>query len=301
MSFRRLSRAFGRNSKDSPPENDTNIIEERSIDQARPMRVVVIGSGLSGIISSIRLRQRVSNLDLCIYDKNDDVGGTWLENRYPGCACGMLSLLLNLSTYLTLAQDIPAHTYQASFEPNKEWSQFYAGAPEIHRYWKRVVDKYGCMEYVKLSSQVIEAVWKEGEGKWHLKVVFTQTDMVQSILLMLDQVQNTASNAVHSDQCDILISATGSLNNWKWPSIPGLHDFKGKLMHSASWDENYDYTVCEQTISGAVTKEFAGKESRRHRKWVQRHSDRPWDVARRLAYRPLCPWQNMGLPDVCPP
>ncbi|RMJ21396.1 monooxygenase [Aspergillus sp. HF37] len=203
------------NPKDAPPASDTNIIEERSIDHARPMRVVVIGSGLSGIIASIRLRQRVSNLDLCIYEKNDDVGGTWLENRYPGCAC-----------------DIPAHTYQASFEPNKEWSTFYAAAPEIHKYWKRVVDKYGCMEYVKLRSQVVEAVWNEENGKWQLKV------------------QNTANNAVHSDQCDVLISATGSLNHWKWPSIPGLHDFKGKLMHSASWDEDYDYTGKKVAVIG---------------------------------------------------
>lgn len=64
------------------------IVEERSIDAYRPMRVVVIGSGISGIISSIRLRQRISKLDLCVYEKNADIGGTWLENRYPGCACG---------------------------------------------------------------------------------------------------------------------------------------------------------------------------------------------------------------------
>lgn len=51
------------------------------------------------------------------------------------------------------------------------------------------------------------------------------------------------SGSVQSDQCDILIQATGALNNWKWPSIPGLHDFKGKLLHSAIWDEEYDYAV----------------------------------------------------------
>jgi cation diffusion facilitator CzcD-associated flavoprotein CzcO len=64
------------------------ILEERSIDATRPMRVVVIGSGISGIIASIRLRQRIGKLDLCVYEKNADIGGTWLENRYPGCACG---------------------------------------------------------------------------------------------------------------------------------------------------------------------------------------------------------------------
>lgn len=96
MAMRRLSRVFGGNSKDTatPRADDKWIVEERPIDHCRPLRVVVIGSGISGIISSIRLRQRVSNLDLCVYDKNDDIGGTWLENRYPGCACGKLSDVL---------------------------------------------------------------------------------------------------------------------------------------------------------------------------------------------------------------
>lgn len=71
-----------------PPENSPRIVEERPIDESRPMRVVIIGSGISGIISSIRLRQRISKLDLRVYEKNADIGGTWLENRYPGCACG---------------------------------------------------------------------------------------------------------------------------------------------------------------------------------------------------------------------
>jgi cation diffusion facilitator CzcD-associated flavoprotein CzcO len=51
------------------------------------------------------------------------------------------------------------------------------------------------------------------------------------------------SGSTFSDQADVLIQATGALNNWKWPNIPGLQDFKGKLLHSASWDEEYDYSV----------------------------------------------------------
>lgn len=77
---------------------------------------------------------------------------------------------LDLGTTPLTCLDIPAHTYQATFEPNKEWSTFYAAAPEIHKYWKRVVDKYGCMEYVKLKHEIIEAVWDEGKGKWLIKV-----------------------------------------------------------------------------------------------------------------------------------
>lgn len=79
---------------EAPPEDGKWIVEDRSIDGARPVRVVIIGSGISGILASIRFRQRIPNLDLCVYERNPDVGGTWLENRYPGCACGMLSILL---------------------------------------------------------------------------------------------------------------------------------------------------------------------------------------------------------------
>ncbi|KAJ5754168.1 uncharacterized protein N7511_008321 [Penicillium nucicola] len=214
--FRRLSNIFGADSKPIPqtsqePSQTTSqapewVVQNRSIDEARPLRVVVIGAGISGIIACIRFTQRIPNLELCVYEKNADIGGTWFENRYPGCAC-----------------DIPAHTYQATFEPNKEWSTFYARAPEIHQYWKRVVDKYGCMRYIKLKQQISEAEWDEQNSKWKL------------------QIQDLDSSAIYQDHCDILIQATGALNAWKWPSIPGLHDFKGKLMHSATWDENYDY------------------------------------------------------------
>ncbi|KAL4739993.1 hypothetical protein BDV11DRAFT_214749 [Aspergillus similis] len=191
------------------------IVEERSIDACRPMRVVVIGSGISGIISSIRLRQRIGNLDLCVYEKNADIGGTWLENRYPGCAC-----------------DIPAHTYQATFEPNKEWSTFYAAAPEIHKYWKHVSDKYGCGKYIKFKHRVVSATWENDRSKWTL------------------QVKNLDSGEIIEDQCDVVVSASGALNEWKWPSIPGLHDFKGKLMHSANWDESYDYSGKRVAVIG---------------------------------------------------
>lgn len=74
----------------TPPDSKEPAIEERSVDEFRPVRVVVIGSGISGIITSIRFRQRIPNLDLCVYERNADIGGTWFENRYPGCACGML-------------------------------------------------------------------------------------------------------------------------------------------------------------------------------------------------------------------
>lgn len=81
------------------------------------------------------------------------------------------SWLLECGANLTTSySDIPAHTYQATFEPNKEWSSFYATSPEIHRYWKRIVDKYGCMKYIKLRQQVEAATWDENTSKWNVQV-----------------------------------------------------------------------------------------------------------------------------------
>lgn len=138
-----------------PPSAGKGHISNRAVNATRPIRVVVMGAGISGILAAIRFPQRIQNLSLTVYEKNADIGGTWLENRYPGCAC-----------------DIPAHTYQATFAPNYEWSQFYATAPEIHAYWKKVAHRYGCMRYIKLRQQIVGAVWDEGKEKWSLKVSY---------------------------------------------------------------------------------------------------------------------------------
>lgn len=68
-------------------------------------------------------------------------------------------------TDMGFSSDIPAHTYQATFEPNGEWSTFYASAPEIHGYWKRLVDKYGCMKHSKLRQRVSDAACDEENSK----------------------------------------------------------------------------------------------------------------------------------------
>jgi cation diffusion facilitator CzcD-associated flavoprotein CzcO len=68
--------------------NHPSVISNRSIDEPRSLKVIIIGSGVSGILCAIELKKRVQDLNLVIYDKNEQLGGTWYENRYPGCACG---------------------------------------------------------------------------------------------------------------------------------------------------------------------------------------------------------------------
>ena len=70
------------------PQYADPLISERAIDEARPLKVIYIGAGVSGILAGIQFPKFCPRVDLVIYEKNDDVGGTWRENEYPGCACG---------------------------------------------------------------------------------------------------------------------------------------------------------------------------------------------------------------------
>ncbi|KAK9460471.1 uncharacterized protein V1516DRAFT_626211 [Lipomyces oligophaga] len=191
-------------------------VANHSIDEPRPLKVITVGAGISGILAGIRLPQRVKNLVLTIYDKNPEFSGTWYENRYPGVAC-----------------DIPAHSYQLSFEPNPQWSQFYATGAELFRYWKGIALKYGVDKYAKLSHKVLEARYDEAKNIWSVKV------------------QNLITNEIFIDTCDIFYVAVGTLNDWKWPDIKGLKDFRGQLLHSAAWDESFDPTGKSVAVIGA--------------------------------------------------
>ncbi|KAK6386901.1 hypothetical protein LTS17_000165 [Exophiala oligosperma] len=119
----------------------------------RKLRLICIGAGISGIAAAYKYQKDLENVEFIIYEKNDDVGGTWYENRYPGCAC-----------------DIPAHAYTYSWEGNPNWSRFYVERPEIFAYYKSCAIKWGCMKYIKLQHRVVEARWSESDKGWHVKI-----------------------------------------------------------------------------------------------------------------------------------
>ncbi|KAG8407129.1 hypothetical protein J3458_020623 [Metarhizium acridum] len=170
------------------------------------LRVVCSGAGYSGLMFAYKYKYETPSdgfIDLIIYEKNDDVGGTWLENRYPGVAC-----------------DVPAHIYTFFFGPNPDWTSFYASGPEIWQYIKKTTDKYNLDEKVQFNSTVASTVWDDDKGKWLLKI--------------------QRGDQTIEDQADI--NGSGLLNRWKWPAIEDLHSFKGKLLHSASWDTSFDWT-----------------------------------------------------------
>jgi hypothetical protein len=66
-------------------------IREEPLGSREHVSVVCIGAGVSGLAVAIRVQETMKDCDFDIYEKNGDIGGTWLENRYPGCACMLLS------------------------------------------------------------------------------------------------------------------------------------------------------------------------------------------------------------------
>ncbi|CAG9953721.1 unnamed protein product [Clonostachys rosea f. rosea IK726] len=196
--------------------DSTYEITEQPIGTRRPIRVVCLGAGYSGLMMSIMFSQKMQgkNAELVVYERNLDLGGTWLENRYPGCKC-----------------DIPAHNYAYSFAPKPDWPNYYATSQQIHQYMHEVADKYDCKKYIKLQHSVQSATWNEGNGKWDLKI-------------------KDASGSIIGDEADVFINASGVLNNWKWPSIKGIDKYQGKLVHSARWDESYDFAGKKTAVIG---------------------------------------------------
>ncbi|KAF2460341.1 hypothetical protein BDY21DRAFT_280493 [Lineolata rhizophorae] len=190
-------------------EADANYVyslHDAPVENCRPIKVIVIGAGYSGIYCGIRLPERIRNLDLTIYDKNEGFGGTWWENRYPGCAC-----------------DIPSHSYQYSFSPNTQWSALYAPSWEIRQYLNDTARKYSVDRFTKLKHEVNDTWFDKDQARWHLKIT------------------NLETGQAFEDDADVLISARGNLNNMAWPDIEGLDQFKGPKMHSAKWDQEYDF------------------------------------------------------------
>ncbi|KAK5252318.1 hypothetical protein LTS06_003185 [Exophiala xenobiotica] len=122
-----------------------------------------------------------------------------------------------------LASIVDHTIYEAfPFDPNPDWSRFFSTGPEIWAYMKKIAQKWNLERDVKYDHRVVGAYWQEDRGQWKVNVEH--------------------EGMVIEDFADVLVSAQGFLNSWNWPSIPGLQDFQGKKVHSASWDHTYDYS-----------------------------------------------------------
>lgn len=171
----------------------TNTSESIAVD------TLIIGAGFSGLCMAIQLRK--AGLDsFLLIEKSDDIGGTWYDNRYPGCAC-----------------DIPSHLYSFSFEPSPDWSRMYPGQREIHDYLKRCVERHNLAPQIRLNTKFHEAVWNEQESLWEARAG--------------DNLRIRAR---------VLVSGVGGLHVPSYPKLKGLENFRGPAFHSSTWDPSVD-------------------------------------------------------------
>ncbi len=164
--------------------------------------VIIVGAGLGGIALGIQLKRL--GIPFTILDKNQDIGGTWLENSYPGCAV-----------------DTPNHFFSYSFRPNDGWTRHFSGRDEILAYLKDTVAEYGLRPHIRFGVTVTGARF-DGTG-WQ---VATQD----------------AEGRQQTLPCRVLVTAVGQLNRPAIPDIPGLADFPGPCFHTAQWDHGVDLT-----------------------------------------------------------
>jgi 4-hydroxyacetophenone monooxygenase len=160
--------------------------------------VLIVGAGMSGILAAHRLQQ--AGVPFTIVDKNDDVGGTWWENQYPGCRV-----------------DNPNHNYSYSFAQRHDWPFHYSTQPVLHEYFRSCADVFGVRDRIRFRTEVLSAEWSERDLRWAVRV--RRDDGEEEVL-----------------QANAVISAVGQLNRPSYPtSIEGFGSFEGPTWHSARW------------------------------------------------------------------
>ncbi|AIC29866.1 FAD dependent pyridine nucleotide-disulfide oxidoreductase protein (plasmid) [Rhizobium etli bv. mimosae str. IE4771] len=160
-------------------------------------RVLIIGAGMSGIAAAIRLRQLgVAYIQI---EKQDRTGGVWHSHHYPGCGV-----------------DTPGHLYSYTFAGG-DWSKFFPLQEEINDYFDRVAREFGIESFIRYGTECLLTRYDEDTRTWHSRL--RRPDGTEETLVT-----------------NVVISAVGGFTTPKWPSIPGLPDFDGPVVHTSKWD-----------------------------------------------------------------
>ena len=161
--------------------------------------VAVIGAGFAGLGAGVRLKMTGSP-NFIIFEKAAEIGGTWRDNTYPGCAC-----------------DIPSFLYSYSFEANPEWTKTFSSQGEILAYMKHCLHKYKIEEHIQYKTEITKSVFEEQLGIWRI------TDINGN-----------------SYTARMVISAAGPFDRPFIPNIAGKDSFEGVAFHSSRWQHDVD-------------------------------------------------------------
>ena len=184
------------------PSDDDPRAPAWRYDGRTPFSVAIIGAGMSGVLAAIRLKQ--AGVPFVVLEKNDDVGGTWFENTYPGARV-----------------DVSNAFYSYSFAQKIDWPKYFSPQGVLLDYFRACAEEYGVREHIRFGTEVISAVFDEDRCTWALRM-------------------RKPDGSEEEIEAQAVISAVGQLNRPKMPDIRGMEDFTGPSFHSARWDHGVD-------------------------------------------------------------
>ena len=159
--------------------------------------VVIAGAGVSGLCLAAKLD--ALGVPFTVLEKNPEVGGTWFENRYPGCGV-----------------DTPNHFYSYAFAPNPDWSRYFSLRDEIQAYLERCADEFGLRRRIRFGTTLAEARWDDDARRWELTL-------------------RTSDGGTQSLRAAVLVCATGHFSEPLDVRFSGAADFAGEMFHTARW------------------------------------------------------------------
>lgn len=172
---------------------------QTSSNSEQNLEIAIIGAGISGLCMAINLK-KVGITTFKIFEKSDNVGGTWHDNTYPSCGC-----------------DTPSILYSFSFEPKSDWTRNYPKQPEILEYLEHCSKKYDITKHITFNTEISSAFFDSEKNIWRIY---------------------TASGEEFS--ANILVSGCGQLNKPKIPHLDGIETFSGTQFHCARWNHEHD-------------------------------------------------------------
>lgn len=187
--------------REAPPLNRTDF------------KVLVIGAGPSGVAAAVYLQK--AGIPFVMIEKSSEPGGSWNDNRYPGCGV-----------------DTASHFYSYSFAPNPNWPRYFSLQPQIKKYINECVERFDLKPHMRMNTEAREIRYDGAANRWDVDI--RNPDGREETLRV---------NAV--------VTAVGQLSQPFTPKIPGLETFGGPIVHTARWPERLDYAGKRVALIGA--------------------------------------------------
>ncbi|KAE8167039.1 hypothetical protein BDV40DRAFT_313691 [Aspergillus tamarii] len=154
---------------------------------------------------AIQLKRLLGHDNFILYEKSDNIGGTWWHNRYPGCAC-----------------DIPSHFYSYSFALKHDWTMMFPGRDELHQCKYPNLRQTDILPHCRFNAMCVSLVWDNSRSPWTCTF------------------QGTISGEIFKKEAPIVVSAIGTLDRPYIPNIDGSESFQGEVFHSARWNDSFN-------------------------------------------------------------